>query len=66
MDESGPAEAGPSLWVHYFVMHTLKLGDFDLTIVTDGTYYLDAGAMFVFIGAAPYTDWVGERVGRDE
>jgi len=24
-----------------------------------------AGAMFVFIGAAPYTDWVGERVGRD-
>jgi thioredoxin reductase (NADPH) len=27
---------------------------------------VDAGAMFVFIGAAPYTDWVGDRVGRDE
>ena len=27
---------------------------------------LDVGAMFVFIGAAPYTDWVGEQVGRDE
>jgi thioredoxin reductase (NADPH) len=26
---------------------------------------LAAGAMFVFIGAAPYTDWVGEHVGRD-
>ena len=22
--------------------------------------------MFVFIGAAPYTDWLGEHVGRDE
>jgi thioredoxin reductase (NADPH) len=22
-------------------------------------------SMFVFIGAAPYTDWVGDRVGRD-
>ncbi len=31
----------------------------------DGEDELDAGAMFVFIGAAPYTDWVGDRVGRD-
>lgn len=27
---------------------------------------LHAGAMFVFIGAAPHTDWLGERVARDE
>ena len=26
---------------------------------------LDATAMFVFIGAEPYTDWLGERVRRD-
>jgi thioredoxin reductase (NADPH) len=31
----------------------------------DGEEELDAAAMFVFIGAAPYTDWVGERVTRD-
>jgi thioredoxin reductase (NADPH) len=31
----------------------------------DGEEELDAAAMFVFIGAAPYTDWVGERVARD-
>jgi thioredoxin reductase (NADPH) len=31
----------------------------------DGEERLDAAAMFVFIGAAPYTDWVGERVTRD-
>ena len=31
-----------------------------------GEEELDAAAMFVFIGAAPYTDWVGERVTRDE
>ncbi|HTE63319.1 MAG TPA: NAD(P)/FAD-dependent oxidoreductase, partial [Solirubrobacteraceae bacterium] len=32
----------------------------------DGEEELAAAAMFVFIGAAPYTDWVGDRVGRDE
>jgi thioredoxin reductase (NADPH) len=31
----------------------------------DGEEELDAAAMFVFIGAAPYTDWVGDRVARD-
>jgi thioredoxin reductase (NADPH) len=30
-----------------------------------GEEELAATAMFVFIGAAPYTDWVGEHVGRD-
>jgi thioredoxin reductase (NADPH) len=32
----------------------------------DGDEELDAGAMFVFIGAMPYTDWVGDRVARDD
>ena len=31
-----------------------------------GAERLDATAMFVFIGAAPHTEWVGGRVGRDE
>ena len=31
----------------------------------DGEEELDVAAMFVFIGAAPYTDWVGEQVARD-
>ncbi|UUY04024.1 FAD-dependent oxidoreductase [Svornostia abyssi] len=26
---------------------------------------IDASAMFVFIGAAPHTDWLGDRVARD-
>jgi hypothetical protein len=30
------------------------LGDFDLTILTDGTYLLDGGAMF---GVVPKTLW---------
>ena len=35
-------------------MHTFRLGDFELTIISDGTYYLDAGAMF---GVVPKTLW---------
>jgi glyoxylase-like metal-dependent hydrolase (beta-lactamase superfamily II) len=35
-------------------MHSLTLGNFDLTIVSDGTYYLDAGAMF---GVVPKPLW---------
>jgi thioredoxin reductase (NADPH) len=31
----------------------------------EGDERVEAAAVFVFIGAAPYTDWVGERVGRD-
>lgn len=27
---------------------------------------IDASAMFIFIGAAPHTDWLGDRVARDE
>jgi thioredoxin reductase (NADPH) len=32
----------------------------------DHSEQLDATAMFVFIGAEPYTDWLGDRVRRDE
>jgi thioredoxin reductase (NADPH) len=35
-------------------------------VVLNGTEEVAASAMFVFIGAAPYTDWVGDRVARDE
>ena len=35
-------------------------------LVLNGDEVLDAGAMFVFIGAAPYTDWLGDRVARDD
>jgi thioredoxin reductase (NADPH) len=31
----------------------------------DGEDEIPAASMFVFIGAAPYTDWVGDRVARD-
>jgi thioredoxin reductase (NADPH) len=31
----------------------------------EGEEEVDAAALFVFIGAAPYTDWVGNLVGRD-
>lgn len=35
-------------------MHRTSLGDFELTIVSDGTYFLDAGAFF---GVVPKTMW---------
>ncbi len=35
-------------------MHRITLGDFELTIVSDGTYFLDAGAYF---GVVPKTMW---------
>ena len=31
-----------------------------------GEEAVDAAAMFIFIGAAPYTDWLGAQVGRDD
>ena len=39
-----------------------QLGDFELTIVSDGTYYLDAGSMF---GVVPKSLW-SKRVQVDE
>jgi glyoxylase-like metal-dependent hydrolase (beta-lactamase superfamily II) len=35
-------------------MHSLNIGKFELTIVSDGTYYLDAGSMF---GVVPKVMW---------
>lgn len=39
---------------HDLVRGRARLGDFDLTILTDGTYLLDGGAMF---GVVPKTLW---------
>jgi glyoxylase-like metal-dependent hydrolase (beta-lactamase superfamily II) len=35
-------------------MHRITLGDFELTVVSDGTYFLDGGALF---GVVPKTMW---------
>ena len=43
-------------------MHRTNLGDFELTIVSDGTYFLDAGAFF---GVVPKTMW-SKKVAPDE
>jgi glyoxylase-like metal-dependent hydrolase (beta-lactamase superfamily II) len=43
-------------------MHRTTLGDFELTIVSDGTYFLDAGAFF---GVVPKTMW-SKRIAPDE
>jgi glyoxylase-like metal-dependent hydrolase (beta-lactamase superfamily II) len=43
-------------------MHRTTLGDFELTVVSDGTYYLDGGAFF---GVVPKTMW-SKKVTADE
>jgi glyoxylase-like metal-dependent hydrolase (beta-lactamase superfamily II) len=43
-------------------MHRTNLGDFELTIVSDGTYFLDGGAFF---GVVPKTMW-SKKVTPDE
>ena len=43
-------------------MHRTSLGDFELTIVSDGTYFLDGGAFF---GVVPKTMW-SKKVTPDE
>jgi len=43
-------------------MHRTSLGDFELTIVSDGTYFLDAGAFF---GVVPKTMW-SKKVNPDD
>jgi glyoxylase-like metal-dependent hydrolase (beta-lactamase superfamily II) len=43
-------------------MHRTTLGDFELTIVSDGTYFLDGGAFF---GVVPKTMW-SKKVAPDE
>lgn len=48
-----PAAAASSLW-HTETMHALALGDFELSILCDGTYPLDGGAFF---GVIPKVMW---------
>ena len=43
-------------------MHRTTLGDFELTVVSDGTYFLDGGAFF---GVVPKTMW-SKKVAADE
>jgi glyoxylase-like metal-dependent hydrolase (beta-lactamase superfamily II) len=43
-------------------MHRTTFGDFELTIVSDGTYFLDGGALF---GVVPKTMW-SKKVTPDE
>jgi len=43
-------------------MHRTTLGDFELTVVSDGTYFLDGGAFF---GVVPKTMW-SKKVMSDE
>jgi glyoxylase-like metal-dependent hydrolase (beta-lactamase superfamily II) len=44
-------------------MHRTTLGDFELTIVSDGTYFLDAGAFF---GVVPKTMWSKKATADDK
>ena len=43
-------------------MHTTTLGDFELTVISDGTYFLDGGAFF---GVVPKVLW-SKKVQPDE
>lgn len=43
-------------------MHRTTVGDFELTVVSDGTYFLDAGAFF---GVVPKTMW-SKKAAPDE
>src|SRR6266851_3961407 len=45
-----------------FSMHRTTLGDFELTVVSDGTYFLDGGAFF---GVVPKTMW-SKKIAPDE
>ncbi|MGB9233128.1 MAG: MBL fold metallo-hydrolase [Terriglobales bacterium] len=44
-------------------MHRITLGDFELTVVSDGTYYLDGGALF---GVVPKTMWSKKATPDDQ
>lgn len=52
----------PSVSASKGEFHRTTLGDFELTVLTDGTYWLDAGAMF---GVVPKALWQ-KRVQSDE
>jgi len=53
--------AGRSLW-HTSLMHQLSLGDFELSVFSDGTYPLDGGAFF---GVVPKVMW-SRKVAADD
>ena len=44
-------------------MHTTTLGDFELTVISDGTYFLDGGAFF---GVVPKTMWSKRAIVDDQ
>src|ERR1700716_447225 len=50
-----------ALW-HTALMHRLTLGDFELTVFSDGTYPLDGGAFF---GVVPKVMW-SRKIAADE
>jgi thioredoxin reductase (NADPH) len=59
----------PNIEVRTGTRVAAALGDGQLEALrlagSGGEEQLPVVSMFVFIGAAPYTDWVGDRVGRD-
>ncbi|MET0683773.1 MAG: FAD-dependent oxidoreductase [Solirubrobacteraceae bacterium] len=60
-------ESIPNIEVRARTQVTEARGDGHLEqLVLNGDEELDASAMFVFIGAAPYTDWLGDQVARDD
>jgi len=58
---TAPREKWVALW-HTTFMHRLTLGDFELSIFSDGTYPLDGGAFF---GVVPKVMW-SRKVAADE
>jgi glyoxylase-like metal-dependent hydrolase (beta-lactamase superfamily II) len=58
---TAPREKWAALW-HTSCMHRLTLGDFELSVFSDGTYPLDGGAFF---GVVPKVMW-SRKVAADE
>lgn len=61
MTTKGSKRPGERVW-HTESMHRITLGDFELTVVSDGTYPLDGGAFF---GVVPKIMW-SKKVAADE
>ena len=61
-DASSPSHPAERADTHEPVRAHTTLGDFELTVLTDGTYYLDGGAMF---GVVPKPLWE-KRAPADE
>jgi glyoxylase-like metal-dependent hydrolase (beta-lactamase superfamily II) len=58
-----PSVAAPTLPVGELVRGRAAVGDFEVTICTDGTYLLDGGAMF---GVVPKTLWQRRMVADEQ